>query len=82
MLPTSPANAHRVTFPTCALRALFIHGTTRPFGSPGELREALTLIPAPTELVLVEGAGHDLKRAAGLSAEILELGFTHSRMLS
>jgi uncharacterized protein len=39
---------------------LFVHGTRDPFGSPEELAKALKLIPAKTELLTVEGAGHDL----------------------
>jgi predicted alpha/beta-hydrolase family hydrolase len=37
-----------------------VHGTRDPFGSPEELAKALKLIPAKTELMTVEGAGHDL----------------------
>jgi predicted alpha/beta-hydrolase family hydrolase len=40
--------------------SLFVHGTRDPFGSPEELANALKLIPARTELMTVEGAGHDL----------------------
>jgi predicted alpha/beta-hydrolase family hydrolase len=40
--------------------SLFVHGTRDPFGSPEELAKALKLIPAKTELMTVEGAGHDL----------------------
>jgi uncharacterized protein len=41
---------------------LFVHGTADPFGSIDEMRSALELIPAHTELVAIEGAGHDLAR--------------------
>jgi predicted alpha/beta-hydrolase family hydrolase len=40
--------------------SLFVHGTRDPFGSIEELAKALKLIPAKTELMPVEGAGHDL----------------------
>jgi hypothetical protein len=50
---------------------LFVHGSQDPFGSLEELREAMALIPARTDLLAVEGAGHDLKRGADLSAEIV-----------
>jgi predicted alpha/beta-hydrolase family hydrolase len=63
-----PRTAH---FPDLHTRALFIHGTKDPFGSVDEVRASLTLIPARTDLLPVEGAGHDLKGAAGLSADIL-----------
>jgi predicted alpha/beta-hydrolase family hydrolase len=52
-------------------RALFVHGTKDPFGSIEELREAIALIPARTEILPVEGAGHDLKRAADLAADLI-----------
>jgi hypothetical protein len=69
--PGKPTQLRTAHLPDLRTRALFIHGTSDPFGSIDELREAITLIPAPTELLPVEGAGHDLKRAASLSAEIL-----------
>jgi len=40
--------------------SLFVHGSRDPFGSIEEIEEALSLIPAKTNLVRVEGAGHDL----------------------
>jgi hypothetical protein len=50
-------------FPNLRTPALFIHGTRDPFGLPTELEAALKLIPVQTTLVLIEGAGHDLKSA-------------------
>ena len=38
----------------------FTHGTADPFGSIDELRAAAALIPAPSEIVEVTGARHDL----------------------
>lgn len=70
--PNKPQQKRTSYFPQLQTRALFVHGTADSFGSLEELREALALIPARTDLLPVEGAGHDLKRAAGLSAEILE----------
>jgi predicted alpha/beta-hydrolase family hydrolase len=69
--PGKPAQLRTAHFPDLRTRALFIHGTKDAFGSIDEMREALGLIPAPNELLPVEGAGHDLKRAASLSADIL-----------
>lgn len=40
--------------------SLFVHGTRDPFASIEELAKALKLIPAKTELMPVEAAGHDL----------------------
>jgi len=39
---------------------MFVHGTRDPFGSIDEIEAARKLIPAKTELLIVEGAGHDL----------------------
>jgi predicted alpha/beta-hydrolase family hydrolase len=61
--PGKPDQKRTNFFPELRTPALFVHGSEDPFGSPGELREALALIPAPTDLLLVEGTGHDLKRA-------------------
>jgi predicted alpha/beta-hydrolase family hydrolase len=54
-------------FPQLETPALFVHGTRDPFGSPAEMESALSLIPARHELVLIEGAGHDLlgKKVSG-----------------
>jgi predicted alpha/beta-hydrolase family hydrolase len=59
-------------FPQLRTPALFVHGTRDPFGLVEELREAMTLIPARTELLEVSGAGHDLKQAVARTAEILD----------
>jgi hypothetical protein len=58
--PGQPRTAH---FPALRTPALFVHGTKDPFGTIEELTEALKMIPAKTELITVEGAGHDLNRA-------------------
>lgn len=50
-------------FPNLQTPALFVHGSRDPFGLPEEMETALKLIPARTELVIREGAGHDLKGA-------------------
>ena len=70
--PRQPANLRTAFFPELRLPALFVHGTSDPFGSLEELRDAMSLIPAPTDLMAVEGAGHDLARAADLSVELVE----------
>jgi len=69
--PNRPAQKRTAHFPQLRTPALFVHGTADPFGSIDDLREAVGLIPAGTGVLAVEGAGHDLKRAAGLSGEIL-----------
>lgn len=69
--PDKPQQKRTDYFPSLETPALFVHGTKDPFGSLEELREAIALIPAGTDLLPVEGAAHDLKRAAGLTTEML-----------
>jgi uncharacterized protein len=57
--PEQPRTAH---FPRLRTRAVFVHGTTDPFGTIEELEAALAMIPASTRLIEAEGAGHDLRR--------------------
>lgn len=66
--PRSPSQVRTAHLPQLTTPALFVHGTRDPFGTIGELRAAIGLIPAPTTLVEVPGAGHDLG-SAGRTAE-------------
>ena len=70
--PKQPEKKRTAFFPELRIPALFVHGTADPFASLEELRDAMALIPAHTDLLAVEGAGHDLKRAADLGNEIIE----------
>jgi uncharacterized protein len=58
--PRKPEQLRTQHLPNLRTPSLFVHGTRDPFGSIEELRRALQLIPAKTELIAVEGAGHDL----------------------
>jgi uncharacterized protein len=69
--PGRPEQKRTAHFPQLLTPSLFVHGTTDPFGSLEEVREAVALIPARTDVLAVEGAGHDLRRAGGLAAEML-----------
>jgi hypothetical protein len=51
-------------FPELRTPALFVHGTRDPFGSIEELRAAIAAIPAHTDLLVVDGAGHELQSAS------------------
>jgi predicted alpha/beta-hydrolase family hydrolase len=64
-------------FPKLSVPALFVSGTRDPFGSIEEIRQALRLIPAKTELMVAEGVGHDLgfsgkAKAVQLPSNVLE----------
>jgi hypothetical protein len=58
--PRKPEQLRTQHFPQLRNPNLFVHGTRDAFGSIEELTRALQLIPAKTELMTVEGAGHDL----------------------
>ena len=60
------------SFRTCARRHCSFTARGTPSATVEELREAMALIPARTDLLVVEGAGHDLKRAGDMAADILE----------
>lgn len=60
--PGRPEHLRTEHFPRVRLPALFVQGTRDPFGAPEELRGAVAAIPAPTRIIAIEGAGHDLKR--------------------
>jgi predicted alpha/beta-hydrolase family hydrolase len=69
--PQRPDQKRTSYFPDLRTPALFVHGTKDPFGTLAELREAMTLIPARTNLLVVDRAAHDLKRAGDMAEEIL-----------
>jgi predicted alpha/beta-hydrolase family hydrolase len=72
--PARPAQPRTAHFPSIKTPALFVHGTTDPFGSADALAAALSRIPAETRLVTIDGAGHDLgrsRRAARPGADLV-----------
>jgi predicted alpha/beta-hydrolase family hydrolase len=71
--PRKPDQPRTGFFPEWRTPALFVHGTRDPFGSIEELRSAIGRIPARVDLLVVEGAGHDLKAAARMGGEILAM---------
>ena len=58
--PRKPEQLRIQHLPKLHTPSLFVHGTRDPFGSIEEMTKALQPIPAKTELMKVEGAGHDL----------------------
>ncbi len=60
--PGKPTKLRVEHFPRLRMRTVFVHGTSDPFASSAELATAAALIPVPTEIMSVDGAGHDLKR--------------------
>ena len=60
--PKKPGQLRTAHFPRLQTPALFVQGCRDPFGSLDEVQTARRLIPAPTEVLHIEGAGHDLAR--------------------
>ena len=69
--PRKPDQPRTAFFAEWRTPALFVHGTRDPFGSVEELRAAIERIPARVDLLVLEGAGHDLRAAARMGGEIL-----------
>jgi uncharacterized protein len=58
--PGKPERARTEHLPDIVAPTVFTHGTSDPFGTLDEVRAAAALIPAPTEIVEITGARHDL----------------------
>lgn len=58
--PLQPDRLRTGHFPALQTPSLFVSGTRDRFGSIEEIRAALKLIPARTELIPIDGAGHEL----------------------
>jgi predicted alpha/beta-hydrolase family hydrolase len=73
--PQRPEELRTAHFPRLQTPALFVHGLRDGFGSIDELTAAIQLIPAPTKLIPVTAAGHELltkKNRDELPATIVE----------
>lgn len=60
--PGKPERLRTEHFPRLRVPALFVQGTTDPFGTIDEMRAAIATIPSATSLLPIDGAGHDLRR--------------------
>lgn len=58
--PGKPERARTEHLPSITVPTVFTHGTADPFGSIEELTAAAALVGAPTEIVEITGARHDL----------------------
>ena len=59
--PGKPERTRTEHLPDITVPTVFTHGTSDPFATPAELRAAAGLIAAPTEVVEITGARHDLR---------------------
>jgi hypothetical protein len=60
--PKQPERLRTEHFPSLRVAATFVHGTADGFATIAELEAAVARIPARTNVIAIEGAGHDLKR--------------------
>ncbi len=58
--PGKPQQLRTAHFPKLQTPAFFVHGSKDPFGTSEELASAIAFIPAPVQVLEIEGAGHDL----------------------
>ncbi|EKT77748.1 hypothetical protein WSS_A35978 [Rhodococcus opacus M213] len=58
--PAKPEKLRTEHLPGLHTPSVVVHGSKDPFASTDEMRSAVELIPAPTTLVELEGARHDL----------------------
>jgi predicted alpha/beta-hydrolase family hydrolase len=58
--PRRPQELRTAHLPRLQTPTLFVHGVRDGFGSIDELKAAIRLIPAPTKLLPVTAAGHEL----------------------
>ncbi|OSC42681.1 alpha/beta family hydrolase [Mycobacterium decipiens] len=58
--PGKPERARTEHLPDIRVPTVFTHGTSDPFGTLAEVRDAAAMIAAPTEVVEITGARHDL----------------------
>jgi hypothetical protein len=59
--PGKPERPRTEHLPNITVPTVFTHGTSDPFGTPAEVRDAAALIAAPIEVVEITGARHDLR---------------------
>lgn len=58
--PGKPERARTEHLPDITVPTVFTHGTSDPFGTLAEVRDAAAMICAPTQVVEITGARHDL----------------------
>jgi predicted alpha/beta-hydrolase family hydrolase len=73
--PGKPEQLRTAHFPKLTAPTLFVHGSRDPFGTLEQLKNAIGLIPAPVQLLEIQGAGHDLGRDREAVAGKIALSF-------
>ncbi|MBM3811418.1 MAG: alpha/beta fold hydrolase [Acidimicrobiia bacterium] len=65
--PRKPEQLRTAHFPHLRTPVCFVHGTRDPFGSIGEMEQAVSQLAAPHRIIAIDGAGHDLRAGRDLS---------------
>ena len=76
--PGQPDRKRVEHLPAITVPALFVHGTSDPFGTPDELLAATATITGPVTHVWIDGGRHDLK---GADAKVASAASTFLRSL-
>jgi uncharacterized protein len=80
--PKRPDQMRTAHFPSLETPSLLVSGERDGFGTREELEAALKMIPARTELLMVQGAGHELmttKNRAELPGRVVEAFLTFAK---
>jgi predicted alpha/beta-hydrolase family hydrolase len=75
--PGKPERMRDEHFPRLRAPAVFVQGTSDPFGTIGEIKAALKLIQVPVVLMPIDGASHDLRRGRIDLAPIVAATISH-----
>ena len=59
--PNKPDQLRTAHFTQLKIPLLFVHGSSDSFGTVAEMQSAIAAIPSRTRLMIVDGAGHDLR---------------------
>lgn len=58
--PTKPEQLRTAHFPDIQAPCLFVQGTSDPFGTPEEIKAAVSQIRSKVQVLYLNGLGHDL----------------------
>lgn len=80
--PRRPEQLRTAHFPGLFTPAMFVHGSRDPFASAEEINSAVALIPAPHQLLEIEGAGHELMKSNAGDELTVKIASTFRTFLS
>lgn len=69
--PRRPEQLRTAHWPSLKTPSFFVHGSRDPFGSVDEMKNSMSAITAPTELIVRESVGHDLAHGRFAITEIV-----------